>query len=67
VRARVSKGRMRASDTFLRSITPENPIFRLDALFHVYSNGVIMRPQGWPIWLLHDRAGRRDLECRKKS
>jgi hypothetical protein len=63
VRARIHKGR-RASDALLHSIAPAS-IFWWDAALRVCSNGVIMRPYGWSIWLLHDRAGSPSLECRK--
>jgi hypothetical protein len=67
VRARVNKGK-RSSESVLHSVSPAS-IFWWDdeGIINVYINGVLMKPQEWPIWLLHDKVGRCGLECRKKS
>jgi hypothetical protein len=44
------------------------PFFlKSEGIINVYIDGVVMNPQQWPMWLLHDTAGRRGLECRKRS
>jgi hypothetical protein len=63
VRARVIKG-TRPSGTLLHSIAPAS-IFWWDAALRLCSNGVIMRPNGWSIWLMHSEVGRPRLKCRK--
>jgi hypothetical protein len=63
VRARVNKGK-RSSESVLHSISPAS-IFWWDAVLRVCRNGVIMRPYGWSIWMMHRECGRPSLECRK--
>jgi hypothetical protein len=42
-------------------------VLKSEGIIDVYIDGVIMKPQEWPMWMLHDKTGRRGLECRKKS
>jgi hypothetical protein len=42
-------------------------VLESEGIINVYINGVVMKPQEWPMWLLHDKVGRRGLKCRKKS